>query len=105
MSLIVDICQMVAVISSPLISIYVTERVRKNNQKRNDKMLCFLDLLGTRHLSVDERKTRAYNSIDILFSEDKNVINAWKELYEILHQADRVSQWESVLPISDFYKA
>ncbi len=84
------ISQIIAVITSPLIAIFVTDRFKKSTQIRKEKMACFLTLLFTRHLIVDDKKTGALNSIHILFSKEKAVIDAWDELYDVFHQPNRL---------------
>lgn len=50
--------------------------------KRNDKMELFKTLMQMRYMTVSHEKTKALNSIEIMFYDCKPVLDAWKELYD-----------------------
>ncbi|MEK7177652.1 MAG: DUF6680 family protein [Patescibacteria group bacterium] len=80
LSLIISI---IAVIASPLIALWVGERIRKNNyqREREDKLL--EKLIASRFVPHSTDFLSALNSIDFIFSKNNKI----KELVKNLHRA------------------
>ncbi len=56
--------------------------LNRRKTKRDDKMEIFKTLMQMRYMNVSHEKTKALNSIEIVFYKCKPVIKAWQELYE-----------------------
>lgn len=84
---IVSICSNVAaIIASPLVAIYITDRINKTNQNRERKINIFRQLMATRHQILGKQHVEALNMIYFEFSQDndkeRDVHEAWKELHD-----------------------
>lgn len=81
---IMAIVNVLAVAGSPIIAVYVGQRLQKRADRRRDKMDIFKTLMVNRHSGWSVDSVRALNSIDIVFSDDKEVRSRWKEYYDKL---------------------
>ena len=75
-----EILNLIALIAIPIVAVLVGQYLQNRAQKRKDKMEIFKTLMTTRNSWTIE-SVRALNTIDIIFVNDKNVRNAWKDLY------------------------
>ena len=71
-----DWISIIAVLVSPLIAVSVTVWLEKRRQKRKDKMELFQALMTQRGINESYAWVNALNSIHIIFSDDKEVIDA-----------------------------
>ena len=69
----------IAVLMSPLIAVCVTMLLEKRRQRRKDKMELFQVLMTQRGINESYAWVNALNSIHIIFSDDKKVVNALEE--------------------------
>ncbi|SFJ54864.1 hypothetical protein SAMN04488082_10462 [Desulfomicrobium apsheronum] len=84
---IISICSNVAaIIASPLVALYIADRINKSNQERERKINIFRQLMATRHQILGKQHVEALNMIHFEFSQEKNeerdVYEAWKELHD-----------------------
>lgn len=70
-----------AVIISPIIAVLITKYLQNKENKRKDKIEIFKILMTGRIYGWDIASVHALNIIEIVFSEDKNVISQWKNYY------------------------
>lgn len=77
-----DIINIIAVITAPIIAVWVGQYLQNLAEKRKDKMQIFKILMTSRIYGQTIDSVHALNSIDIVFGEDKNVRKVWKELLE-----------------------
>lgn len=77
-----DIINIIAVITAPIIAVWVGQHLQNLTEKRKDKMQIFKTLMTSRIYGQTIDSVHALNSIDIVFEKDKNVRKAWKELFE-----------------------
>ena len=84
--LIITIVNIVAVIVAPIIAVVVAQMLQDRAEKRKDKMRIFQTLMTSRiYGSWTQESVNALNSIDIVFCDDLNVRNAWKDLNDKYH--------------------
>lgn len=84
----------IGVIFSPIFTLLIYKIIEDYKIKWKSKYEAFKILYANRgHLinpindcSVDEATINTFNSIDILFIDDKDVRECWKHLYDNLHQ-------------------
>ena len=76
-----EIINIIALIIVPIVAVMVGQYLQNRAQKRKDKMEIFKTLMIARNGWTIE-SVRALNVIDIIFVDDKEVRNAWKDLYD-----------------------
>lgn len=77
----IEIINIVALIVVPIVAVLIGQYLQDRAQKRKDKMEIFKTLMIARNTWTVE-SVRALNIIDIIFVNDKNVRNAWRDLYD-----------------------
>ncbi len=75
-----DWISIIAILISPLIAVCVTVWLEKRRSKRNDKMELFQVLMTQRGIHESYAWVNALNSIHIIFSENKAVLDALDNL-------------------------
>ena len=75
---VIVIINVIAVFLSPIIALLISKYLQDRGEKRRDKMDIFKTLMTGRLHSWDKDSIDALNMIIVIFSDDKNVINAWK---------------------------
>lgn len=79
--IVIAIVNIVAVIVAPIAAVLAGQLLQDRSQKRKDKLNIFKTLMVNRYgWSVES--VQAMNVIEIVFSDDDNVLNAWKEFYD-----------------------
>ena len=81
--IIMTILNLIAVLLIPVVAVFVGQYLQERAQRRKDKMDIFKTLMINR-VGWSVESTRAMNIIDIVFSDDKNVRQAWSEYYHAL---------------------
>ena len=81
--IIMTILNLIAVLLIPVVAVFVGQYLQERAQRRKDKMDIFKTLMINR-VGWSVESTRALNIIDIVFSDDKNVRQAWSEYYHAL---------------------
>lgn len=77
------VVEVLAIILAPLIAFGVGQMIHTREERRNDKLSIFKTLMATRNGWTME-SVKALNIIEIVFSDDKNVLNSWKDYYDKL---------------------
>lgn len=79
--IIMAIVNIAAVIVAPVAAVFAGQLLQDRSQKRRDKLDIFKTLMVNRYgWSVES--VQAMNIIEIVFSDDDNVLNAWKDFYD-----------------------
>ena len=80
----IDIISVIAIIISPIIAVFVGQTIQDKRNKRADKMEIFKVLMISRGLGWSNESVKALNIIEIVFSDDKEVLSQWKTYYDKL---------------------
>ena len=72
-----------AIILAPITAVWVGQKLHDNELRRNDKLAIFKTLMATRN-SWNLESVKSLNIIEIVFSDNENVINCWKKYYDKL---------------------
>lgn len=81
---VMSIVNIVAVILSPIIALLVSQNLQNRSEKRKDRMQVFMSLMKTRAFGWNVESVNALNVIDVVFSDNKAVRDAWKTHYAAL---------------------
>ena len=79
----INIINIIAVIAAPIIAVWVGQILQDRQERRKDKLEMFKTLMMSRSGWTVE-SVRALNVLDVVFSDDENVRNAWKNYYDRL---------------------
>lgn len=79
-----DTINIIAIIISPIVAVIVGQYLQNKSKKREDKLEIFKILMVSRGLGWSTESVRALNIIEVVFSDDKNVLNQWKKYYDKL---------------------
>ena len=77
-----DILNLVAIIVIPIVAVLIGQYLQNRAEIRKDKMHIFKVLMTSRIYGWTQESVHCLNIIDIVFSDDKKVRNAWKDLYD-----------------------
>ena len=77
-----EIISIIAIILSPIIAVGITTYIQNKESKRKDKMEIFKILMTGRLYGWDIASVHALNTLEIVFSDEKDVIKQWKNYYE-----------------------
>lgn len=81
----IDIINVIAIAISPAVAVYIGRQLENRAERRKDKMEIFKALMiarvTVRKYGWTDESVKALNIIDIVFADDKNVRQAWKDLY------------------------
>ena len=77
-----DILNLIAIIVSPIVAVLIGQHLQNRAEIRKDKMHIFKVLMTSRIYGWTQESVHCLNIIDIVFSDDKKVRNAWKDLYD-----------------------
>lgn len=73
---------LVAVIIIPILAVIIAQYLQNRSEKRKDKMQIFKVLMTSRIYGWTPESVHCLNLIDVVFSDDKEVRKAWKDLYD-----------------------
>lgn len=73
---------LIAIIVIPIIAVVIGQYLQNKAEKRKDKMQIFKTLMTSRIYGWTQESVHCLNIIDIIFSDDKKVRDAWKDLYD-----------------------
>ena len=73
---------LVAVINIPILAVIIAQYLQNRSEKRKDKMQIFKVLMTSRIYGWTPESVHCLNLIDVVFSDDKEVRKAWKDLYD-----------------------
>lgn len=74
---------LVAIIIAPIAAVLIGQWLQNRANRRKDKLDIFKSLMITRN-GWSPESVRALNIIDIVYADDKNVRQRWKEYYDRL---------------------
>lgn len=77
-----DILNLIAIIVIPIVAVLIGQHLQNRAEIRKDKMHIFKVLMTSRIYGWTQESVHCLNIIDIVFSDDQKVRNAWKDLYE-----------------------
>ena len=77
-----DILNLIAIIVIPIVAVLIGQHLLNRAEIRKDKMHIFKVLMTSRIYGWTQESVHCLNIIDIVFSDDKKVRNAWKDLYD-----------------------
>ena len=77
-----DILNLIAIIVIPIVAVLIGQHLQNRAEIRKDKMHIFKVLMTSRIYGWTQESVNCLNIIDIVFSDDENVRNAWKDLYD-----------------------
>lgn len=78
---ILTVVNIFAVILSPIIALWISNKIQEKKEKRNDKLWILKTLMIQRATIQDVNYVNALNLIDLIFIDSSNVRKAYKELY------------------------
>jgi hypothetical protein len=77
-----EILNLIAIIIIPIIAVIIGQWLQTRSEKRKDKMHIFKTLMTSRVYGWTQESVYCLNIIDIVFADDREVRNAWKDLYD-----------------------
>ncbi len=77
-----DILNLIAIIVIPITAVLIGQWLQDRSEKRKDKMHIFKTLMTSRIYGWTQESVHCLNIIDIVFSNDKRVRDAWKDLHD-----------------------
>lgn len=77
-----EILNLLAIIIIPIAAVWIGQFLQTRAEKRKDKMQIFKTLMTSRIYGWTQESVHCLNIIDIVFSDDEKVRNAWKDLYD-----------------------
>lgn len=77
-----DILNLIAIVVIPIAAVLIGQWLQICSEKRKDKMYIFKTLMTSRIYGWTKESVDCLNIIDIVFSNNKKVRNAWKELHD-----------------------
>ena len=75
-----DYLTLAALIIIPIVAVVIAQWLQNRSEKRRDKMQIFKTLMTSRIYGWTPDSVNALNVIDIVYSDDKKVRAAWKDL-------------------------
>ena len=75
-----DYLTLAALIIIPIVAVVIAQWLQNRSEKRKDKMQIFKTLMTSRIYGWTPDSVNALNIIDIVYSDDKKVRAAWKDL-------------------------
>ena len=75
-----DILNIIAIVIAPIAASVIAVWLQNRSEQRKDKMYIFKVLMTSRIYGWTPEKVNVLNIIDIVFSDDKKVRAAWKDL-------------------------
>ena len=77
-----DILNLIAIIVIPIVAVLIGQHLQNRAEIRKDKIHIFKVLMTSRIYGWTQESVHCLNIIDIVFSDNENVRNAWKDLYD-----------------------
>lgn len=79
-----SILNVLALVLVPIIAVLIGQYLQDRSKKREAKMQIFKVLMASRAIGWTNASVEALNIIDIVFADDKKVIEQWKNYYDKL---------------------
>lgn len=83
--IVMTIINTIAVIAIPVVAVIIAQKLQNRAEKRKDKMQIFKTLMTSRIYGWTPDSVYALNIIDIVFADDQEVREAWKDLNDKYH--------------------
>ena len=80
-----DVLNLIALVVVPIVAVLVGRWLQDRSEKRKDKLQVFKVLMTSRIYGWTPDSVNVLNIIDVVFSDDKKVRAAWKDLNEKYH--------------------
>ncbi len=77
-----DILNLIALVIIPIVAVLIGHHLQNRAEIRKDKMHIFKVLMTSRIYGWTQESVHCLNVIDVVFSDDEKVRNAWKDLYD-----------------------
>jgi hypothetical protein len=77
-----DILNLIAIVVIPIVAVLIGQHLQNRAEIRKDTMHIFKVLMTSRIYGWTQESVHCLNIIDIVFSDDEKVRNAWKDLYD-----------------------
>lgn len=77
-----DTLNLIAIVVIPIVAVLIGQHLQNRAEIRKDKMHIFKVLMTSRIYGWTQESVHCLNIIDIVFSDDEKVRNAWKDLYD-----------------------
>jgi len=78
---VVVIVNILAVVISPIVAVYIGRWLQERSEKRKEKWIILKTLMSSRDV-WNQESVYALNIIDIVFSDDEKVVKCWREYYD-----------------------
>lgn len=86
-NIVLAIVQIITVTATPIIVWVLGMKYQKRKAKNDAKMEVFLTLMANRRVDpISKEWVDSLNVIDVVFQDDANVRQAWKNYFESLHE-------------------
>lgn len=82
MDKVLAVLNIIALVLVPLLVVIMGQFLQDRAEKRKDKQRIFQTLMTARIYGWTREGVEALNIIDVVFADDMNVRNAWKDLYD-----------------------
>ena len=87
----------IALILGPVIAVIITLWYQKRSERQNAKQRLFTVLMGQRRSNPPTFEwVNALNLIDVVFQDNRAVVDKWHELYDALNQPSAQINWQRV---------
>jgi hypothetical protein len=103
---ILDLVSIVAIILGPSLGVCLAYYLTNRSEKRGIKVKTFCALLAYRKIRTHQNCVEALNIIEVIFSEDKNVLNSYKNYMDVINkrpQQDQTSTNKWLEELDDLY--
>jgi hypothetical protein len=83
-----DIIMIVAILAGPIAAVWVTIWAQDRSERRRAKMDLFMVFMGERKSPIKPSPllSKSLNTIDVVFSDNRTVIDLWHKYYALLAQ-------------------
>ena len=81
---VMDIINIIAIIVSPIVAVIIGQTLQDKIRIRADKIEVFKTLMISRGMGLSLESVKALNIIEIVYSDDKKVLNQWKIYHDKL---------------------
>ncbi|EOS52898.1 DUF6680 family protein [Adlercreutzia caecimuris] len=78
-----NVVNIIAIIVSPIVAVWVTQRLQVRAEKREDRSKIFRTLMTYRGIDwTNWECVNSLNMIEVVFYDDKDVVSRWKDLLD-----------------------
>lgn len=84
--MVINIINILAVIASPIVAVWIGQYLQDRTEKRKDKMAIFRSLVSSRIYGWTVDGVNALNLIELVFYKNEVVCNQWRKYYAVLSE-------------------